>query len=110
MAQISFFDYMTYIPLFLSLHDNIIDNPLDMAEKYNNNVDNTSTQLSLSVRDQNPLGLPLRPEFLDAAKNIYPSGIPSGRPMLNTIPGVPATAETEETPAREGAGSEMSGR
>ena len=33
--QISFLDYMCYIPLFLSMHDNICENPLDMSsQKY----------------------------------------------------------------------------
>ncbi len=77
--QVSFFDYMAYIPLFLSMHDNIIDNPLDMTEKYSQNIDKYSPN---TVRDMNPLGLPLKPEFLDYPKEINPSGIPLGKPVL----------------------------
>ncbi|XP_033113993.1 trichohyalin-like isoform X1 [Anneissia japonica] len=61
-SDISFIDYMAYIPLFLSMHENIIDNPLDMEEKYNMKTNN------VQQRDMNPLGLPLRREFIDAAK------------------------------------------
>ncbi|XP_072051146.1 uncharacterized protein [Amphiura filiformis] len=77
-SEISFFDYMAYIPLFLSMHDNIVDNPLDMTEKYHISADKNAP------RDMNPLGLPLKPEFLDAPKEINPSGIPLGKPVLQT--------------------------
>ncbi|KAH3820045.1 hypothetical protein DPMN_121789 [Dreissena polymorpha] len=52
--DISFLDYMCYIPLFLSMHDNICLNPLDMSsEKYQA----PPRQRPPSVqRDMNPLG------------------------------------------------------
>ena len=78
---------MAYIPLFLSMHDNIIENPLDMSTKYHNNK-NTS-----SVRDMNPLGLPLKPAFLEYPKEIYPSGIPPGKPLLQATPNVEQSLE-----------------
>ncbi|XP_063953968.1 glutamic acid-rich protein-like [Lytechinus pictus] len=53
---VSFLDYMAYIPLFLSMHDNIIDNPFDFAEKYNK----PSTE---AQRDMNPLGFPLKRSY-----------------------------------------------
>ena len=49
LLQVSFLDYMAYIPLFLSMHDNIIDNPFDFAEKYNK----PSAEVQ---RDMNPIG------------------------------------------------------
>ena len=57
VGQISFLDYMCYIPLFLSLHDNIVDNPLDMSDqKY---TQPPRTRPPSSQRDMNPLGFPL---------------------------------------------------
>ena len=48
---------MCYIPLFLSLHDNIVDNPLDMSDqKY---TQPPRTRPPSSQRDMNPLGFPL---------------------------------------------------
>ncbi|XP_022107844.1 LOW QUALITY PROTEIN: uncharacterized protein LOC110988534 [Acanthaster planci] len=69
-GEISFFDYMAYIPLFLSMHENIINNPLDRQEKYTR-LDRAEVQ-----RDMNPLGLPLQRTYLNAPKEIFPSGIP----------------------------------
>ena len=56
--QISFLDYICYIPLFLSMHDNIVDNPLDMS---NNKYDALLRRPSghRRQRDMNPLGQPL---------------------------------------------------
>ncbi|GFS03619.1 hypothetical protein ElyMa_001154700 [Elysia marginata] len=56
--EISFLDYICYIPLFLSMHDNIVDNPLDMA---NNKYDKLLRKPSglPRQRDHNPLGNPL---------------------------------------------------
>ncbi|XP_069142672.1 eukaryotic translation initiation factor 5B-like [Argopecten irradians] len=57
-GEISFLDYMCYIPLFLSLHDNICDNPLDMS---NNKYQMPPRKRPPSVqRDMNPLGQPLK--------------------------------------------------
>ncbi|XP_033745323.1 LOW QUALITY PROTEIN: uncharacterized protein LOC117330881 [Pecten maximus] len=57
-GEISFLDYMCYIPLFLSLHDNICDNPLDMS---NNKYQMPPRKRPPSVqRDMNPLGNPLK--------------------------------------------------
>lgn len=50
---------MVYVPLFLSMHENIVDNPLDMSDqKYNSK----KRQLSGGnrQRDMNPLGQPLK--------------------------------------------------
>ncbi|XP_041349516.1 uncharacterized protein LOC121368836 [Gigantopelta aegis] len=56
-GEISFLDYMCYIPLFLSLHDNIIANPFDMSdEKY---VMPPRKRPPSPQRDMNPLGQPL---------------------------------------------------
>ncbi|XP_071961560.1 uncharacterized protein [Antedon mediterranea] len=66
-SDISFIDYMAYIPLFLSMHENIIDNPLNMEEKYTQKNDNSQQ------RDMNPLGLPLRREFIEAYEKKQPS-------------------------------------
>ncbi|XP_078677837.1 uncharacterized protein LOC144914153 isoform X1 [Branchiostoma floridae x Branchiostoma belcheri] len=53
--EVSFLDYMAYIPLFLSMHEKICDNPLDNSRnKYAMRVG------SPVMRDQMPLGLPLR--------------------------------------------------
>ncbi|XP_064632370.1 uncharacterized protein LOC135490795 isoform X2 [Lineus longissimus] len=50
--EINFLDYMCYIPLFLSMHENICDNPLDMSDgKYSGMLRRHSIQ-----RDMNPLG------------------------------------------------------
>lgn len=57
--EISFLDYLVYVPLFLSMHDNIVDNPLDMSDqKYNHKL----RQLSGGTRqrDMNPLGMPMK--------------------------------------------------
>ncbi|XP_038068901.1 trichohyalin-like [Patiria miniata] len=69
-GEISFFDYIAYIPLFLSMHENIIDNPLDRQAKY------TRLERGEVQRDMNPLGLPLQRTYLGAPKEIFPSGIP----------------------------------
>ncbi|XP_046353245.1 uncharacterized protein LOC124133066 isoform X4 [Haliotis rufescens] len=56
--EISFLDYICYIPLFLSMHDNIIDNPLDMSDdKYDSMLRKPSG--GHRQRDINPLGQPL---------------------------------------------------
>ncbi|XP_076448070.1 uncharacterized protein LOC143284853 [Babylonia areolata] len=56
-GEISFLDYMCYIPLFLSMHDNIVDNPLDMSDqKY---TLPPRTRPPSTQRDMNPLGYPL---------------------------------------------------
>ncbi|CAH1801738.1 unnamed protein product [Owenia fusiformis] len=55
--EISFLDYIAYIPLFLSMHENICDNPLDMRDtKYEDNNDKADTL----QRDMNPLNCPLK--------------------------------------------------
>lgn len=57
-TQISFIDYICYIPLFLSMHENIVDNPLDMSDsKYDKLVRKPSGHAR--QRDLNPLGQPL---------------------------------------------------
>ena len=49
---------MCYIPLFLSMHDNIVDNPLDMSDsKYDKMMRKPSGQGRQC--DMNPLGQPL---------------------------------------------------
>jgi len=54
VCQISFLDYMCYIPLFMSMHDNIVHNPLDMS---NQKYQAPPRQRPASVqRDMNPLG------------------------------------------------------
>lgn len=59
VLQISFLDYICYIPLFLSMHDNICDNPLDMSDnKYNGLLRKPSGEPR--QRDVNPLGHPLK--------------------------------------------------
>ncbi|XP_046563193.1 uncharacterized protein LOC124272090 isoform X4 [Haliotis rubra] len=56
--EISFLDYICYIPLFLSMHDNIVDNPLDMSDdKYDSMLRKPSG--GHRQRDVNPLGQPL---------------------------------------------------
>lgn len=62
---------MAYIPLFLSMHENIINNPLDRHEMYTTKLDYGEVQ-----RDMNPMGLPLQREYLGVPKEIFPSGIP----------------------------------
>ncbi|KAL4226193.1 hypothetical protein ACF0H5_014179 [Mactra antiquata] len=53
-GEISFLDYMCYIPLFLSMHDNICYNPLDMS---NQKYQQPPRERPASVqRDMNPLG------------------------------------------------------
>ncbi|XP_053377938.1 uncharacterized protein LOC123530293 [Mercenaria mercenaria] len=53
-GDISFLDYMCYIPLFLSMHDNICYNPLDMSnEKYTQPPRERPPSVQ---RDMNPLG------------------------------------------------------
>ncbi|XP_074645814.1 uncharacterized protein LOC141902071 [Tubulanus polymorphus] len=54
--EISFLDYMAYIPLFLSMHENICDNPLDMSDK---KYQPPPRKLSIQ-RDMNPLGYHLK--------------------------------------------------
>ncbi|ESP04567.1 hypothetical protein LOTGIDRAFT_237315 [Lottia gigantea] len=56
-GEISFLDYMCYIPLFMSMHDNIVDNPLDMSDK-KYQVPPRKRPPSVQ-RDMNPLGQPL---------------------------------------------------
>lgn len=52
-------DYLVYVPLFLSMHDNICDNPLDMSDnKYDSSLRKPSG--ALRQRDINPLGQPLK--------------------------------------------------
>ena len=57
--EVSFLDYLVYVPLFLSMHDNICDNPLDMSD---NKYDAMTRKPSgaFRQRDINPLGHPLR--------------------------------------------------
>ncbi|XP_050412886.2 trichohyalin [Patella vulgata] len=56
-GEISFIDYMCYIPLFMSMHDNICDNPLDMSDtKYQMPPRKRPPSVQ---RDMNPLGQPL---------------------------------------------------
>uniref|UniRef100_A0A1I8H0C0 Reverse transcriptase domain-containing protein n=1 Tax=Macrostomum lignano TaxID=282301 RepID=A0A1I8H0C0_9PLAT len=56
-ASISFLDYLCYIPLFLSFHDNILSNPLDMSDlKYTP----TYRRRASAQRDMNPLAFPLK--------------------------------------------------
>uniref|UniRef100_A0A1I8ITW5 SAP domain-containing protein n=1 Tax=Macrostomum lignano TaxID=282301 RepID=A0A1I8ITW5_9PLAT len=55
--KISFLDYLCYIPLFLSFHDNILSNPLDMSDlKYTP----TYRRRASAQRDMNPLAFPLK--------------------------------------------------
>uniref|UniRef100_A0A1I8G0Z9 SAP domain-containing protein n=1 Tax=Macrostomum lignano TaxID=282301 RepID=A0A1I8G0Z9_9PLAT len=57
LLQISFLDYLCYIPLFLSFHDNILSNPLDMSDlKYTP----TYRRRASAQRDMNPLAFPLK--------------------------------------------------
>ncbi|XP_070572862.1 trichohyalin-like [Ptychodera flava] len=70
--EINFIDYMAYIPLFMSMHENIVGNPLDRSYKY-------TEKREEKQRDLVPLGLPMRKEFLDLPKNIFPSGGVSAR-------------------------------
>lgn len=57
--EISFLDYLVYVPLFLSMHDNIVENPLDMSDnKYEKKLRKPSG--SYRQRDINPLGMPLK--------------------------------------------------
>ncbi|CAG2254687.1 unnamed protein product [Mytilus edulis] len=57
--EVSFLDYLVYVPLFLSMHDNICDNPLDMSDnKYDSSLRKPSG--ALRQRDINPLGQPLK--------------------------------------------------
>ena len=59
--QISFLDYLCYVPLFLSMHENIVDNPLDMSsDKYDHLLRKPSG--GHRQRDMNPSGYPLRRE------------------------------------------------
>ncbi|XP_052781998.1 uncharacterized protein LOC128218381 [Mya arenaria] len=56
--EISFLDYLCYVPLFLSMHENIVDNPLDMRDdKYDHMMRKPSG--GHRQRDMNPLGHPL---------------------------------------------------
>ena len=60
--QISFLDYLAYIPLFMSMHDKMISNPFDMSNnKYQPTKRVPSGQLQ---RDMNPLGSHLRRDTL----------------------------------------------
>ncbi|KAL3311041.1 hypothetical protein Ciccas_010383 [Cichlidogyrus casuarinus] len=52
-SEISFLDYLCYIPLFLSFHDNITKNPLDMSD--NKYTEEIRRRASIQ-RDMNPLG------------------------------------------------------
>ena len=55
VLQISFLDYLCYVPLFLSMHENIVDNPLDMRDdKYDHMMRKASG--GHRQRDMNPLG------------------------------------------------------
>ncbi|XP_060590100.1 uncharacterized protein LOC132745252 [Ruditapes philippinarum] len=59
-GDISFLDYMCYIPLFLSMHDNICFNPLDMSnQKYTQPPRERPPSVQ---RDMNPLGSHLTKE------------------------------------------------
>ncbi|XP_061187777.1 uncharacterized protein LOC133195840 [Saccostrea echinata] len=53
-GEISFLDYMCYIPLFLSMHDNICYNPLDMSNKKYQMP--PRKRPPSAQRDMNPLG------------------------------------------------------
>lgn len=33
MMSLTFLDYLAYIPLFLDIHDTIVDNPLDDSKR-----------------------------------------------------------------------------
>ncbi|CAL1528526.1 unnamed protein product [Lymnaea stagnalis] len=57
--EISFLDYICYIPLFLSMHDNIVDNPLDMNNNKYEHMLRKPSGLPRQ-RDHNPLGNPLK--------------------------------------------------
>lgn len=52
-------DYLVYIPLFLSMHDGICLNPLDMSQKKYIKENRPITRETTS-RDLNPLGFPLK--------------------------------------------------
>lgn len=57
--EISFLDYLCYVPLFLSMHENIVDNPLDMSDdKYDHMLRKPSG--GHRQRDMNPLGQQLK--------------------------------------------------
>ncbi|KAK3580637.1 hypothetical protein CHS0354_013399 [Potamilus streckersoni] len=59
--EISFLDYLCYVPLFLSMHENIVGNPLDMSDdKYDHLLRKPSG--ASRQRDVNPIGFPLRKE------------------------------------------------
>ncbi|XP_078339440.1 uncharacterized protein LOC111107058 isoform X2 [Crassostrea virginica] len=53
-GEVSFLDYMCYIPLFLSMHDNICYNPLDMSNKKYQMP--PRRRPPSAQRDMNPLG------------------------------------------------------
>nr|XP_034317865.1 zinc finger CCCH domain-containing protein 13 isoform X1 [Crassostrea gigas] len=57
-GEISFLDYMCYIPLFLSMHDNICYNPLDMSNKKYQMP--PRKRPPSAQRDMNPLGQRLK--------------------------------------------------
>ena len=56
LLQISFLDYLAYIPLFLSMHDKMITNPFDMS---NTKYQPDRKPIAVYSRDLNPLGHPL---------------------------------------------------
>ena len=56
LLQISFLDYLAYIPLFLSMHDKMITNPFDMS---NTKYQPDRKPTAVYSRDLNPLGHPL---------------------------------------------------
>lgn len=47
--QISFLDYMAYLPLFLSIHQNICDNALDMSRNKYQRKDTTWPRVTLET-------------------------------------------------------------
>ena len=49
LFQISFLDYMAYLPLFLSIHQNICDNALDMSRNKYQRKDTTWPRVTLET-------------------------------------------------------------
>ncbi|ELT92842.1 hypothetical protein CAPTEDRAFT_224063 [Capitella teleta] len=75
--EISFLDYLAYIPLFMSMHDGMCDNPLDMSNtKYMNRV-------ASAQRDMNPLSNPMSKQSPFMNKHPSKRGIPNFKQIDN---------------------------
>ena len=55
--QISFLDYMAYLPLFLSIHQNICDNALDMSRNKYQRKHTTWPQVTLETHGMQNVSL-----------------------------------------------------